>query len=130
MEGLTRRMYGRSDLVEDCEINTPVGCIGDYGIELIQIPHNVEKFRHAVEQAADAITEWFRLIGSAFDLFVSLEQAVDLELEPYATPRQWHLYKHGKRRVRKKWGAELWRRYHREDHERQDFDCLPSREAG
>ena len=64
--------------------------------------------------------EMFAKIAEEISLsFTSLQNTVDVELKPYATPRQWHLYKHGKRRVRKKWEAELWRRYWKAEREQR-----------
>lgn len=53
----------------------------------------------------DAIVDTFRNIVDVFRN--ALPEYEDEIIRSVATPRQWHLYKHGRPRVRKKWRNQL-----------------------
>lgn len=54
---------------------------------------------------ADAIVDTFRNIVDVFrNAWPEYEDEI---IRSVATPRQWHLYKHGRPRVRKKWRNQL-----------------------
>lgn len=58
----------------------------------------------AVQQLNDAFTDFGKALA---DYLRPVVDAIDEIIRSVATPRQWHLYKHGRPRVRKKWKNQL-----------------------
>lgn len=62
-------------------------------------------FADSMRPVVDAIVDTFRNIADAF--WNTWPKYEDEIIHSVATPRQWHLYKHGRPRVRKKWRNHL-----------------------
>lgn len=59
----------------------------------------------SLKPVVDAIVDTFRNIVDVFrNAWPEYEDEI---IHSVATPRQWHLYKHGRPRVRKKWKTQL-----------------------
>ena len=62
-------------------------------------------FADSLKPVVDAIVDTFRNIVDVFrNAWPEYEDEI---IRSVATPRQWHLYKHGRPRVRKKWKNQL-----------------------
>lgn len=60
--------------------------------------------------SAEAAENLSRLLRY-FEGFKSMVEMLDQQYRQVATARQWHLYKHGRPRTRKKWESIFYRRY-------------------
>lgn len=73
--------------------------------ETTQITIDGKALADSLRPVVDAIVDTFRNIVDVFrNAWPEYEDEI---IRSVATPRQWYLYKHGRPRVRKKWGNQL-----------------------